>query len=411
MYRPVSAFIATRFFLKDKGEGYLSFMSLASLLGLCLGTGTLVVVLSVVNGFEREFKERVLGLVSHLKVYSYDPDEDWVQLAEKITANNDVISVAPFSYVPAMLSANATNNTVVIKGIDTTFNGSETRLQKYLQQGVLPQKHDKGIVLTTQLSKKTGLAIGDPVMILIADSQPGFKSLPRPRFFSSEVTAIIDTQSEIDNYQIYTGIDQTLEMRRASNLQGLEAHIRDVYTAETVSNQLYKDLGSGYRVIPWTYSHSNLYEAIKLPKTIFSLLFILIVIVAAFNVTTSLIMMVGSKVSEIAVLRTVGATNRTIMAIFITLSAVLGTIGISIGVLAGMLFVSNLNDLIEWVETVSNVTLFQRDQYFVHFLPYEIRLPDILAVVIGSIIITIASAIYPAHKASRIHPSEALRYD
>jgi len=341
MFRPLFVFIGTRYTRAKRRNHFVSFISLTSIIGLALGVVVMIVVLSVMNGFDREMRDRVLGMVPHATIESGEPISDWQALADKVRQNPQVAAVAPFTQMQGLLTNNGQVQKVLLNGIDPAQERKVSIIDRFMQQGQLDAlaPGSFGIVIGDKAATKLGVGLGDKLTFVAPEvSVTPAGMFPRMKRFT--VVGIFHVGAgELDGYLGLTNIDDLARLHRwkPDQVQGLRLKFDDLFQAPRTAWEIAQQLGdSHYYARDWTRTHGNLYQAIKMEKAMIGLLLLLIVAVAAFNIISTLVMVVNDKKGDIAILRTLGATPGQIMAIFMVQGSVIGVVGTLIGAAVGI---------------------------------------------------------------------------
>jgi lipoprotein-releasing system permease protein len=396
------------------GKGHLStFLSLLSMTGLVLAIALLIIVLSVMNGFDKEMRERILSLVPHVTVYSHLPIADWRDKAEIISAHPDVRSVSAFSHFDALIMRGGDIETARVIGLDISGEDSAGDLVKHLAGGELAQfREDKhGLILGAAVAGKLGVVTGDKMTLLI----PGGRGTgPRRATQYERVTlrAILNTGTELD--QSAALVHLALASRVAGlgdAVSGLRVTTGDIFAVSRIGWELVNNLPRGFYVTNWMMTHGNLYSAIQLSRDLITVLLFSIIGVAAFNVVASLVLVVFDKRRDIAILRTLGTSPRQIAAIFVLQGAMIGCVGVVVGSAAGLVGSLLVPDLVSALEQLLNIRFLNTDVYPVSFLPVDILPGDILFVGGTALLMCIFAAIYPALQAARLAPAVVLHQE
>ena len=415
MFRPLFVFIGTRYTRAKRRNHFVSFISLTSIIGLALGVIVMIVVLSVMNGFDHEMRTRVLGMVPHATIESGEPISDWQGLAAKVKQNPQVTAVAPFTQMQGLLTNNGKVSKVLLNAIDPALERQVSIIDKFMLQGKLDDlaPGSFGIVIGDKAAAKLGAAIGDKLTFVAPEvTVTPAGMFPRMKRFT--VVGIFHVGAgEIDGYLGVTNLQDLAKLHRwkPDQVQGIRLKFDDLFqaprTAWTIAQQLGED---HFYARDWTRTHGNLYQAIRMEKAMIGLLLLLIVAVAAFNIISTLVMVVNDKKGDIAILRTLGATPRSIMAIFMVQGTVIGIVGTLIGGVLGVIAALNVSALVGWLERVSGQHIFSSDVYFVSNLPSELQRGDVVLICSAGFILSFLATVYPAWRAAKIEPAQALRY-
>ncbi|MFZ5722766.1 MAG: lipoprotein-releasing ABC transporter permease subunit [Pseudomonadota bacterium] len=411
MFKPVPLFIGLRYTRARRRNHFISFISLTSIVGLGLGVAVLIVVLSVMNGFDRELKQRILGMVPHGSLVGFEPLSDWEPVAARIARHPGVDGVAPYSQMQAMLSAAGAVEGAVVNGILPAREASVSILPQHMLDGTLDslQPGGFGIVLGAGLARRLGVGPGDRVTLVLPEATVSPAGV-MPRFKRFTVTGIFRVGADIDVSLAYVHLDDAaVLLRHPHTAQALRVKMHDLFAAPEVMNDLLAESDGEYYAVDWTRTHGSLFQAVQMEKSMMTLLLLFIVGVAAFNIVSSLVMVVTDKKGDIAILRTLGASPGEVMRIFMVQGVVIGIVGTLAGVLLGVALALTISDIVAWFERASGAQLLEA--YFVNFLPSELRWRDVGTVSAIAFTLSFAATIYPALRASKIHPAEALRYE
>lgn len=412
MFKPLSLFVGLRYTRARRRNHFISFMSLSSMIGLMLGVAVLITVLSVMNGFDRELKQRILGMVSHASVTATAPVSDWASLVAIAEATPGVAAAAPLTQVQGMLTANGQVSGTVVSGIAPAAERRVSIIDQFMQPGGsldALQPGEFGIVLGQQLASNLGLSVGDAVTLVLPEAALTAAGIV-PRFKRFRVVGVFRAGAEVDAMLSYVHYaDAGRLLRIGDRVQGVRLRLDDLFSARRTTEQVLYQLPSGFYGQDWTFTQGSLFNAIKMEKAMMSLLLLLIVAVAAFNIVSSLVMVVNDKRSDIAILRTLGATPGMVQRIFLVQGTAIGLGGTLAGVLLGVLLSLNVSALAQGIERLRGEPLF--DAYFVNYLPSQLLWGDVLWVGLAAFAMSFLATIYPARQAGRVQPAEALRYE
>lgn len=411
-----SAYIALRYVSVGRRSQLVSFMSLLTISGLALGIAILITVLSVMNGFDREVRENILGILPHGTVKALEPQrpEQWQAIQGILAANPSVVDFAPQIEATGVLAGNGFAKGVLVQGVDPVAEQRISILDRFMREGGLAglQEGRFRIILGATLAENLGVGLGDRVSLYSLNvSINPLVPLPTQRQFTVAGIYSVGTLELDSAMAMITLQDAQALYRLRDTYTGLRFQVQDLLQVRAVAADLAEDLPGGLEIDTWTRLFGNIYENIQFSRTIVGFLLWLLVGVAAFNLVVSLIMIVRDKRGDIAILRTIGASPETIGRIFMTQGCIVGLIGTAIGIAFGILFSLTVGDFAELLESALGITLLSAEVYPVDFLPSELRLSDIVGVSVGVFVLSLLATLYPAWRASRVQPAEALRLE
>ncbi|RBW49833.1 lipoprotein-releasing ABC transporter permease subunit [Marinobacter sp. F3R11] len=413
MFRPLSFCIGLRYTAAKRRNHFISFISLTSMIGLMLGVAVLIIVLSVMNGFDRELKERILGMVPHAIIQSSGPLEDWETVDAQVQEHPRVLAAAPFVQGQGMITGGGDVRGVLLNGVLPEEERTVSIIEDHMIEGKLDDlvAGEFGIIVGRTMAASLRLQLGDKVTVVLPEaSVTPAGVLPRLKRFT--VKGIFSVGAELDgNYTLIHMDDAAKLMRTGGKAQGVRLLVDDLFAAPKVAEEAARALSGRYYISDWTRTHGNLFQAIRMEKTMIGLLLMFIVAVAAFNIVSTLVMVVTDKTADIAILRTMGATPGRIMRIFIVQGAVIGVFGTMIGTGLGILGALNISAFISWLEGVLGHKFLSADVYFISYLPSQLQWQDVSIISGAGLALSLLATIYPAWKASRVDPAEALRYE
>lgn len=414
MFKPFSIYVGLRYTAAKRSNHFISFISLVSMLGLMLGVAALIVVLSVMNGFDRELKDRILGMVPHATISDYgQPLTNWQEISQQVVQQEGIVGAAPYIQAQGMLTNRGVVRGVLINGIDPALERKISILDEHIKAGSLEALQPKsyGIVLGSLLARSMGVALGDKITLVLPEASISVAGVI-PRLKRFKVVGLFEVGAELDANLAYIHISDAARIKRMTDgVDGLRLQFENLFEAPYRIRQIIEDLGQYYRASDWTRTHGNLFQAIQLEKKMIGLLLFLIVFVAAFNIVSTLVMVVTDKKADIAILRTLGATPGRIMRIFMVQGTVIGVMGTLLGTALGTVLALTISDLIAWVERTFNIQFLNADVYFISYLPSELNVSDVAVIVATALSISFLATLYPAYRASRTQPAEALRYE
>jgi len=420
-YLPYELFVGWRYTRAKRKNHFISFISLTSMIGIALGVAALIVVLSVMNGFQKELRTRILGVASHLEVTGASNQlADWQSVSTFTAKLPNVQASAPYISAQAMLSYDQGVQGAIVRGVIPSAEDQVADLGKHMKAGRLDDLRagEFGIVLGVDLALSLGAKIGDKVVLMAPQGQfTPTGVVPRLKQFT------LVGLFQIGMYEYDAGLalihieDAAKLYRMGQNVSGVRLKLDDLFDAPVVSANISDQLNSqlnqsgSYYVSDWTRQHANFFRAVQMEKRVMFIILTLIVAVAAFNIVSTLVMAVTDKRADIAIMRTFGASPSSIMKIFIVQGALIGIIGTALGALFGILIALNIDTIIPFIEGLFNVQFLAKDVYYISDLPSDLIWSDVVTIVTVSFILSLLATLYPSFKASRINPAEALRYE
>ena len=400
--------IASRYVLARAGDKLTAHTSIVSGLSLIIAVSVLIVVLSVMSGFERELRERVLGILPHAVIFK--PDVDLNILEEELLLYESVISAAPLLEGSGLLVSNGKMVGVAIAGINSEKEESVSIIDDLFVKGKLSNLSETrfSIVLGKRLAKHLNIDVGDVVTFISPEVHMSLVG-PLSTIRGFKVVGIFSAGADVDINQVYVNLSDLSAIQRGQGIAGLRLLTTDLFAVEDTVKALLSDSADLMYASTWTERHGNLYAAILMQKRIMFLILMLMIAVAAFNVVSTLIMVVDERAGDIAIIRTIGASANSIRHVFVIYGVVIGFLGIALGIIFGISIAFVIDDLVSLMDSVLGLGLM--DEYFIQYLPVDVRLEDICYVAFTSIIICGLATIYPAWKASKANPVEALKYE
>ena len=404
----------TRAGRSTRRNGFISFISAASIVGIALGVAALIIVLSVMNGFQKEVRDRMLGVVSHIEVMSVDGSslQDVPGLLQRVKAQPEVVGAAPFVNGQSLIAHGEDMRGVLVRGIEPELEpqvanvaASNQEVLKQLQPGSF------GAVLGAQLARALGVQPGDKVT-LVAPSGQVTPAGVMPRLKQVTVVGTFDSgHYEFDAGMVMLHVQDAARIFQLEGPSGVRLKIRDLNQAPIVANQIGNALDGQYRISDWTQQNRSWFAAVQVEKRMMFIILTLIVAVAAFNLVSTLVMSVQDKRADIAILRTLGASPRSIMRIFMVQGATAGIIGTLSGLALGLLVAFNIDVIVPFIENLLHTSFLPQDIYLISKMPSDPAARDIVPIVVVSLILAFLATLYPSWRASRVNPAEALRYE
>ena len=415
MFRPLSLFIGLRYTRAKRRNHFISFISLISMLGIMLGIVALIVVLSVMNGFHTEIQARILGMASHATLSDpYGDMSDWRDLLPTVREHESVVGAAPFVELQAMLANGSSVSGAQLRGILPEEEDQVAELRQEMIRGDLDAlvAGEFGIVLGQELAAFLGVGIGSKVTVVTPQvSATPIGLMPRLKAFT--VTGLFAAgMSDYDRHAGFMHLSDAAKlMRLGEGVTGLRLKLSDMYEAPRLVREIAYDLGGTYRVIDWTQHHQNFFAALRIEKRMMSIILFLIVAVAAFNIVSTLVMVVTDKRPDIAILRTLGASPGRIMAIFMVQGTTIGVVGTLLGIAGGIALALNVEPIVAGIEQLFEVHFLDPNIYYISKMPSDLRAGDVIWVSGGAFLMSLVATLYPAWRAARTDPAEALRYE
>jgi lipoprotein-releasing system permease protein len=396
-------------------NGFISFISGVSMLGIALGVAALIIVLSVMNGFQKEVRDRMLSVVAHIEVLEGQGAglPDWRATAAKARENPQVVGAAPFVAAQALIARGDEMRGAVVRGISPDEEATVTDLAAQLKDTTLARlvPGQWGIVLGSELARQLGVRAGDNVTILA----PGGQVTPAgvvPRLKQMTVVGTFDSgHYEYDSTLALIHLDDAQRLFRVEGPTGVQLRLKNLHEAPTVAYELSAAMGSQVYVRDWTRTNRNWFAAVQLEKRLMFIILTLIVAVAAFNLVSTLVMTVTDKRADIAILRTLGASPRSIMGVFMVQGAASGVIGTLAGVAGGLLIAFNVGTIVPFIERLLHTSFLPGSVYLISQMPSEPQSADIVPITLISLALAFVATLYPSWRASRVQPAEALRYE
>ncbi len=414
MFQPLAIAIGLRYTRAKRRTRFISFISAVSMLGIALGVTALITVISVMNGFEQELRTRILGMVAHATVSGADGAlADWPAAVREAESDPRVLGAAPYVEREAMLQAGRVQG-ALIRGVSPADEPKVSELADKMVEGRLDDlvPGGFGIIVGRDLSLVLGLRVGDPLTVFV----PEFSTTPvgvLPQMKRFTVVGIFEAGAQ--EYDLGLAVihlqDAQRLLRMGSDVTGVRLKLADMFQAWNVARDLATRMSEAFRVRDWSRDHANFFRAIKTEKTVMFVILSLIVAVAAFNLVSSLVMLVTDKQADIAILRTLGLSPASVMAVFVVQGSLIGVIGIALGVAGGVALTLNLGHVVTGLERVLGFELMPADVYYITGVPTLLRSEDITTTALMAFVLCMLATLYPAWRASRTDPAAALRYE
>lgn len=383
------------------------------MVGLIIGVALLITVLSVMNGFDRELQQRILGMVPHAVIKPYTDMKNWKAVEEQVTKHPKVIDAAPFINAQGMITSNGVVHGIQLNGILPDEESEVSIITRHMVSGTLNvlKPGEFNIIIGELLARQLQLSIGDKVTVVLPEaSLTPAGVFPRLKRFT--VKGIFRVGADLDSTLTMIHMDDAAKILRLDDsVHGIRLKMDNLLDAPVVAREIATSLDAGYYSVDWTRTHGNLFQAIRMEKTMIGLLLMVIVAVAAFNIISTLVMVVTDKKADIAILRTMGATPQAIMSIFIVQGAYIGVVGTCIGTALGILLSLNVSEIIQAIESLMKTQFLNPDVYFISDLPSQLLMNDVIVVTGSALVMSLLATLYPAWRASKVQPAEALRYE
>jgi lipoprotein-releasing system permease protein len=415
MFRPLLLYIGLRYMRGRQRTQFISFITLTSVLGIALGVSALITVLSVMNGFESELRERILGMTSHTTVTGrMNRLSDWQTVQQQLVNEAHILGSAPFVDGQVMISSGQRVSGTLVRGVYPEYESGVSTIAEKMITGSLDllTAGEYGLVLGVELAGYLGVSVGDRVTVIspqLNTTPAGI--LPRLRRFTVVGFFKVGMYEYDRNMAVMHLADAGKLFRLAGSVSGLRLKLDDLFKAPVIARTLADKFYGQYRVSDWTQSHSNFFRAIQTEKRVMFIILLLIVAVAAFNIVSTLVMVVTDKRGEIAILRTQGLTPKSVMGIFIILGSMIGLIGTGLGIIGGLALALNIETIVPAIESFLGVQFLAADVYYISDLPSKLIWSDVWVISIMSFSLTLRATLYPAWQASRVNPAEVLRYE
>ncbi len=400
------------------GNGFISFISAISMAGIALGVAALIIVLSVMNGFQKEVRDRMLSVVAHIEISRPGFGEptgatDWGTIAKEAMQVPEVKAAAPYISGQAMLTRDDVVRGALIRGVIPESEANVSDIATEMQSGRLTDLRpgEFGIVLGLEIARSLGVMVGDKVTLVAPQGQITPAGIvPRLKQFTV-VGVFASGHYEYDSTLVLIHIDDARKLFRLDDYTGVRLKIKDMQQAPEVAAKLSRVISSNVLIRDWSQQNRNWFTAVQVEKRMMFIILTLIIAVAAFNLVSTLVMTVTDKQADIAILRTLGASPRSVQAIFVIQGALVGLIGCGLGVGLGVLVSLNIDVIVPFIERIFGVSFIPKDVYFVNSLPSDLRWDDVTTIGIVSVVLSLLATLYPSWRAAKVQPAQALRYE
>jgi len=413
---PYEVAVGLRYTRARKGSGrnaFISFIALISMAGIALGVAALIVVLSVMNGFQQELRNRILSVASHIEIRGFPDLNDPAAVASAAKKNPHVVATAPYVNGQAMLSSGDVNRGALLRGIDPAQEDKVADIGRHMRRGTLGTltPGSFNIVLGAELARALGVQVGGGVVVITPQGTvTPAGALPRLKSFN--VSGIFEVgMFEFDSGLALVNIEDAEKLYRLDNATGVRLKLDDMFAAPSVARELMPAMPEDAEVRDWTRNHANFFRAVAIEKRVMFIILTLIVAVAAFNIVSAQVMVVTDKQADIAILRTLGAAPSSIMTIFMIQGALIGIIGTLIGVIGGVLLALNVETVVPAIERTFHIQFLDKSVYYISDLPSDLQSGDVITIAAIAIVLALVATVYPSFRAARVNPAEALRYE
>ena len=413
---PFEWLLGLRYIRAKRRNGFISFISMSSMIGIALGVTALITVMSIMNGFQQELRERILGMTAHMTIsQAQNSLQSWESLYEMVKQHPDVVGAAPNIEEQGMLSFQQRVKGVMVRGVMPSVEPEVSDIESNMLSGSLSDLTSKGynIILGLDLAQNLGVTVGDKVTLIAPQGSVSPVGV-LPRIKRLTVVGLFEAgMYEYDSGMAFVHIDDAATIFKYADgeVGGLQLKLNDLFIVGQVRQQIGLVLNQGYYIRDWTQQHANFFKAIQMEKRMMFIVLALIIMVAAFNIVSTMVMVVTDKQKAIAVLRTIGASPMSIQAIFMIQGLVIGTLGAVLGLAGGIALSMNIDVIVPFIENLFGFQFFPADVYYISQVPSKLEWPDVWSVSGLAFVLTLLATLYPAWKASRIQPAEALRYE
>lgn len=412
MMKNIPFYIGLRYTRAKRRNQFISFISAFSLVGMALGVMALIIVLSVMNGLDREMKQRLLSVIPHGYIDHSPALADWQPLAQAVKKHPKVVGAAPYIAGEALISYAGNVQALQIQGVLPEEENKISVIEQHMLVGSLNELRpgEFGIVMGRMLANQFGLALGDKVVITSSDINITPAGVfPRNKSFT--LVGVFEVGAQVDQDLAIIHLSDAQKFFRLPGAQGLHVKVTDLYQAAPVMSELAAQFGHEYTVKDWSQTQGSLFQSVKMEKIVTGTLLNILIFIAVFNIVSSLVLMVADKRSDIAVLRTLGLTSKQVMGIFIVQGSAVGVVGTMIGAIAGCLVALTLNPIMIIIEKLFGFHFFDPEVYFISGLPSRLMWEDVVTICFTALFLSFLATLYPAYRAGKIEPAEALRYE
>ena len=413
--QPYELFIGLRYTRAKRRNHFISFITLISMLGITLGMTALITVLSVMNGFQKEVRTRILGAASHIQISGVDGTlKDWREVAQQAGRHSQVVASAPYVNAQGLLSFGQSVRGAMVRGIVPDQEDRVADFGRSMKAGRLTDLRpgEFGIALGIDLARALRVRLGEKVVLIAPQGQVTPAGV-MPRLKQFTVVGVF----EVGHFEFDSGLalinmeDAQKLYRMEQQVSGVRLKLQDLFQAPAVARELTRSITADAYISDWSQQHANYFRAIQIEKRMMFLILALIIAVAAFNIVSTLVMAVSDKQSDIAILRTLGASPASIMKIFMVQGTVIGVVGTLLGVIGGSLLAYNVSEVVGFIEQTFHIHFLSREVYYISELPSDPQLMDVAVIAVVSLVLTLLATLYPSFRASRVQPVEALRYE
>lgn len=416
MFRPLELFIGFRYTRAKRRNQFVSFISLSSILGIALGVTALITVLSVMNGFERDLRDKILGMIAHATVEARNGGmDDWQSVVDEARRHPQVEGAAPYVSGEVMITRGGEVSGTMLRGVLPEEEGDVSRVMDHIEGDAAAslREGEYNIILGWALARELGVRRGDRVTVVTPEARATVAGIV-PRLKRFRVVGTFD----VGMYEYDRGValvhmrDAATVMRLGDGVSGVRLQFQDLMEAPWLAGEVGQSLGEGgYRISDWTQEHASFFRAVQTEKTVMFVILTLIIAVAAFNIVSTLVMVVNDKRSDIAILRTLGASPATIMGVFMVQGAVIGVVGTVLGVAGGVALALNVETIVPAIESLLGIAFLAPDIYWLSDLPSQLRVTDVVRIALVALVLSLLATVYPAWRGARTEPAEALRHE